>query len=148
MNTQANQSEAGTVYFVSCVKTKRTAAAAAKDLYVSDWFAKARRYVEARHSPWFILSAKYGLVAPDQRIEPYEMTLKRMSVAERRRWADAVLQSIFREVPALRHAIFLAGRSYREFLGSALRERGVTTEVPMEGLGSGKQLQWLKQYSA
>ncbi len=55
----------------------------AKDLYVSDLFRKARRYVEAKNCPWFILSAEYGLVSPEQVIAPYEKTLNHMGVAER-----------------------------------------------------------------
>lgn len=51
----------GTVFLVSCVKRKRTSAAPARDLYISDWFVKARRYVERRRARWFILSAEYGL---------------------------------------------------------------------------------------
>lgn len=139
---------AGTVIFVACVKTKREDTAAAKDLYVSDWFKKARRYVEARGLPWFILSAKHGLVAPDYQIERYGKTLKEMCACEKRDWADGVLGAISREIPDLQHAIFLAGRSYRELLTSELKKRGVKVEVPMEGLRSGQQLQWLKAHSA
>jgi hypothetical protein len=32
-----------------------------------DWFLKSRRYVEQSGAPWFILSAEYGLVPPDNR---------------------------------------------------------------------------------
>jgi hypothetical protein len=46
-----NLSSASTVYLVSCVKRKRAIPTQAKELYVSDWFVKARRYVEASHSP-------------------------------------------------------------------------------------------------
>jgi hypothetical protein len=52
------------VYLVSCVSKKRKHECSASDLYISDWFCKARRYVEASGRPWFILSAEYGLVPP------------------------------------------------------------------------------------
>lgn len=55
----------------------------AKDLYVSQWFRRARAYVETTDSPWFILSAKYGLVAPNEVIASYEQTLSHMGVQER-----------------------------------------------------------------
>ena len=51
---------------------------AGKDLYRSVWFLKARACAEAVGSCWFILSAEYGLVHPDEMIEPYEMTLDTM----------------------------------------------------------------------
>ena len=66
---------------VACVWPKRATAARAKDLYRSDWFLKARACAEAVGSCWFILSAEYGLVHPDEMIEPYEMTLDTMGAA-------------------------------------------------------------------
>ena len=36
------------------------------------WFYKARTYVERTGRPWFVLSAKYGLVHPDEVIAPYD----------------------------------------------------------------------------
>ena len=73
--------------FVSCAAKKLARPAAAKDLYMSPWFVKARRLVEAQGWPWFILSAKYGLVAPEEEVAHYEKTLNDMGVAERRDWA-------------------------------------------------------------
>lgn len=40
-----------TVYLVSCVSRKQTYACAARDLYVSDLFRKARRYAEGQAVP-------------------------------------------------------------------------------------------------
>ena len=59
-----------TVALVSCVSMKRSTPCQARDLYVSPWFLKARAYVEAGKSPWFILSAEYGLVRPDRVVAP------------------------------------------------------------------------------
>lgn len=56
---------------VSCVSKKNDYPCLARDLYVSPWFVGARRYEESLGVPWYILSAKYGLVAPDQVIAPY-----------------------------------------------------------------------------
>ena len=36
-------------------------AGAARDLYISNWFVKARDYVESTRCSWFIFSAKYGM---------------------------------------------------------------------------------------
>jgi len=53
-----------TAYLVSCVGKKRASPTLAKDLYGSEWFLRVRGFVESKGSPWFILSAKYGLVEP------------------------------------------------------------------------------------
>lgn len=58
------------MFLVSCVGDKHSKPLPARELYRSDWFLKARAYVEAQGEEWFILSAKYGLVSPDQVIAP------------------------------------------------------------------------------
>jgi hypothetical protein len=136
------------MYLVSCVSQKQDQASAARDLYVSDWFRKARQYAEASGCPWFILSAKYGLVAPDQVVAPYELTLNIMAVAERRAWAKRVDRQLAEAVPELAAVVFLAGERYREFLAEHLTDRGVAVSVPMEGLQIGKQKHWLLQHSS
>ena len=136
-----------TVYLLSCVSQKRGEACAARNLYVSDWFCKARRYAEASGCPWFILSAEYGLVSPYQVIAPYERTLNTMRVAERRLWAERVSKQLAGAAPALSRVVFLAGNRYREFLAQHLASRGITVSIPMEGLRIGEQLSWLAQHS-
>jgi hypothetical protein len=73
-----------TICLVSCVGVKRAVPAPAKYLYQSDWFAKARAYVEGIGSRWFILSAKHGLVHHDDVISRYKQTLNTMGICERR----------------------------------------------------------------
>jgi len=132
-----------TIYLVSCVSKKCATPSRARDLYISDWFMKARDYVEASHSPWFILSAEYGLVSPDEVLGPYERTLNTMSTSERKAWATKVKAQMETFLPAADRIIVFAGRRYREFLMDYLRERAGTVEVPMEGLTIGKQLHYL-----
>ncbi|ACB69111.1 conserved hypothetical protein (plasmid) [Burkholderia ambifaria MC40-6] len=134
------------LYLISCVAKKRDRAVPAKDLYVSEWFCKAREYVESRSGIWYILSAKLGLVAPDQVVEPYDQTLNRMPIAERRAWAHRVRNQMDEQLPSGPseevRCIVLAGSRYREFLMEYLNGRFVV-EIPMEHLAIGKQLQWL-----
>jgi hypothetical protein len=68
-----------------------------------------------------------------------------MPIEARRLWAKRVLQEFADTVPDAEHVTFLAGQRYREFLKDALQRRGVTAEVPMEGLDRGKQITWLGQ---
>ena len=135
----------GTVYCVSCVSQKRTQAIAAKDLYISSLFTKARHFVEESPAPWFILSAKYGLVHPDEVIEPYDLTLNNLGVADRRRWANQVLGQIQALKTKPKKIVMLAGARYREFLEPKLKDLGIQVDVPMEGLRIGEQLSWLSQ---
>ncbi len=133
------------LYLISCVSGKLSTPAPAKDLYTSDWFRKARAYVERKDQPWFILSAKHGLVHPDTVIARYEKTLNFMPVAERRAWARMVLAEVEPHLAGVGSVVFLAGQRYREFLEPALCDRGIAVIVPMAGLRIGEQLSWLGQ---
>jgi hypothetical protein len=124
---------ADTVYLVSCVFEKRPTATRARDLYTSDWFLKARNYVERTGAPWYILSAEHGLLSPDEVVAPYERTLNTMPIEARRRWAERVLAQLSLSVPLARHFTFLAGARYREFLGDLLASVGCCAAIRMRG---------------
>lgn len=81
-------SMADPIYLVACVAQKLDRRASAGELYRSDWFRKARTYVEGTGSRWFILSAAHGLVRPSQPLDPYDLPLSDLSAAERRRWGN------------------------------------------------------------
>lgn len=132
------------LYLVSCVSRKGDAPAPAKDLYQSDWFGKARVWVEQTGQPWFILSAKYGLVHPEAVIAPYEKTLNTMPAAERRDWAADTIKQLEPHLDGVESVVFLAGQRYREHLESPLQSRDIAVSAPMAGLGIGRQLAWLK----
>ncbi len=83
-----------TIYLVSCVAKKSRQPKPAGDLYESAWFRKARAYVEEQNSPWFILSAEHGLLRPDEVIAPYNRTLNKMGIRDRRAWADRVVSQV------------------------------------------------------
>jgi hypothetical protein len=129
-------------YLVSCVGLKNLAQRRAKDLYLSDWFRKARQYVEVAGSPWFILSAEHGLVEPEAVIAPYEKTLNTMGVIERRAWARHVIEQMEVSLPVCERIVVFAGSRYREFLLDYLRQRAAKVEIPLEGLRIGEQLSW------
>ena len=130
-----------TIVLISCVSQKLPHPAHAGELYTSPLFRKNLAYARSLHPDQiYILSAKYGLVALDQVIEPYDLTLNTMRSAEIKAWAERVLAQLGR-VADLRgdHFIFLAGKKYRTYLLPHL----AGYDIPMEGLGIGKQLRFL-----
>jgi hypothetical protein len=132
-----------TVYLVSCVKTKKSKKTQAQDLYQGNWFTKARAYVEQKGSPWFILSAKYGVLPPTKKIKPYEKTLLHMKVGERKAWAAKVQDQLDELVPSkCTRVVILAGSKYREFLLSYLTDRFDSVKIPLKGVTFGNQLKW------
>jgi hypothetical protein len=133
------------ICLVSCVSKKANRALPARDLYTSALFTKVRAFVERRNCPWFILSAEHGLVHPDTVIAPYEKTLNSMGIKERRAWAERVVQQMQANMPDAERIVVLAGHRYREFLLAYLHQRARAVDIPLEGKGIGKQLQWLSQ---
>ncbi|MDQ0619218.1 DUF6884 domain-containing protein [Arthrobacter globiformis] len=57
-----------TIGLVACASQKLQRPAPARELYVSQWFKKASAYAELTCDRWYILSAKHGLIYPDQEL--------------------------------------------------------------------------------
>lgn len=131
------------LHLVACVKSKASEPCRASDLYHSDWFKKARAYVQARQAPWYILSALHGIVDPNEIIAPYEKTLISMTAQERRAWGRRVTEQLNeRKHGADTQIVVLAGLTYRKPISDWMGNRAI---VPMQGMAIGQQLSWLKQ---
>ena len=108
----------------------------AKDLYISALFLGRRSYVERTCEAWRILSAEYGLVDPDEMLQPYDKALKDLGRKERRAWTREVLSAIDRILQPAPGDIFEihAGAEYRDFgLVDGLISRGCHVENPTQG---------------
>ena len=134
------------IFLVSCVKRKQCRPAPAKELYLSDLFKKSRKLVEESKCPWFILSAKHGLLHPDKVICRYDETLNQMPKKEREAWAERVKAQMADNLPDAETVVILAGERYCEFLMEYLEERFGIANVknPMKGMLIGKRKAWLK----
>lgn len=65
------------------VRQQQACASCSRRRPLSDLFRKARAYAERSADEWFVLSAMHGLVDPGDVVEPYDLTLNTMDVAER-----------------------------------------------------------------
>ena len=136
------------ILLLGCVSEKGPADVAARDLYVSTLFRLRRAYAETLGSPWFILSARHGLVRPDEVLEPYDVRLSSLPAAGRRAWGDRVfaqLQAAAAPLPG-RVFEFHAGSHYVEAVRPHLERLGAVVAWPLKGLGLGEQLHWYKQF--
>lgn len=136
------------ICLVACASSKKSTAAPAKDLYTSALLHKSRLFAEKRFDRWYILSAKHGLVSPDQTLKPYDRTLKRLSHEERQRWAQRTFEQLLTETDSGDDITLLAGASYRAGLSGLLEKRGHKVFVPTTGMSIGKQLQWLERVNS
>jgi hypothetical protein len=130
---------------IGCVKEKRTGRHPARDLYTSALFLGRRARAEETGKPWFVLSSKFGLVAPDEIIETYDVALKELPVPERERWAAQVLAAVEVRIGKLvgKTVEVHAGAAYRVHgLTGGLRLRGARVVTPLEHLRQGEQRAW------
>lgn len=134
-----------TIVLIACVGQKQGRPMPAQDLYTSAWFRKAAAYARRQADAWYILSAKHGLVLPENVIEPYDMTLNTMKPASRRTWALQALLRLYDKLKPGDRVIILAGKHYREFLVPSLEKWGCQVEIPLEGLRIGEQLSWFNK---
>ena len=128
---------------ISCVSKKLDRPARSKDLYTSTLFKLSYRYATSlKPDTIFILSAKYGLLSCDDVVAPYDITLNEMNAGDVKKWSERVLAELRKRTDLQKDLfVFLAGQKYRKYLLPHVNN----LEIPMEGLGIGKQLSWLKQ---
>jgi hypothetical protein len=126
-----------TIVLVSCCGNKLKGSHRAEDIYQSELFIKSRAYAIREGDSWAILSAKHGVIAPGDIIEDYDKTLNAMSASEVRDWGNIVIEKLAKW--KCERIIVLAGNRYCNWITNEW-----ITERPMEGLGIGQQLAWLK----
>ena len=130
-----------TIILISCVGKKKKKKTETQNLYISTLFKKSLKYAKSlKPDKIYVLSAEYGLLDLNQKIEPYDKTLNKMSSNEIRKWANSVLDQL-QKVASLDkdNFIILAGNNYRKFLLQHIKNY----KVPLLGLTIGKQFKWL-----
>lgn len=112
----------------------------AQDAYTGYPFKVNVAYACAFASSWFILSAKYGLLRPDDQISgPYDVSFNR-------RTSNPIGPDVIRDqIPAFRldacpAIVALGGRAYREILQAALEPFDIAIYAPFAGLSLGKSV--------
>jgi hypothetical protein len=107
-------------------------------------FERRHHYATTSGLPWFILSAKFGLLAPDDVIGPYDVYLKEQSPAYRKAWGEFVVAQLGRQLPNLRGLTIEvhAGEAYVTPLQTPLAAYGATLVAPLAHLRQGEQLAW------
>lgn len=128
---------------IACSSEKRSYKSKARDLYISPLFKGSLKYAENQNPDGiFILSAKHGLLGLDKVIESYDQSLNDMRKGERFIWASKVHNQLEEVADLYMDSFtFLAGLKYRKHLTPLINH----WHAPMEGLGIGKQLAWLKK---
>ena len=130
---------------ISCSKSKGGHSDFARNMYVSPLYRKSVMVAEGWGLSFSILSAKYGLIDPEEIIEPYDLTLKGAPKQFKSEWARKVDAQIRSSIDPNKQLIVLAGDDYYVPLIEAGAGRPLNFFAPMRGLSLGNRLVFLNQ---
>jgi hypothetical protein len=155
---EESKGAASRVVLVACSKSKLNTPAHAQALYKGQLFEKSKAYAKqlvenGEADAWYILSAKHGLVEPQEMIDPYDETLADASVEEKREWGKQVNLKLGEVAPTYHTPvthIILGGKDYyepiRSFYENVHDVTRRTFTAPFEGMaGNGEMMQWLDE---
>jgi len=118
---------------VQCTDSKRDERSMAQNLYdESTYFCKMRNYAIATGKPWFILSAKHGLVHPNTKLEPYDEF--GLSVSLSQKIAEQLKLKEYDEVE------IIAGSKYTDTLTPELESHGIEVIELCRGMSIGERM--------
>lgn len=123
------------VALVGCCGPKLSSRAPAFELYTSQLFRLARAFAERTCDAWLILSAKHGVVRPENVLEPYDCRLEHLTAEQLAWWHSRVRHELATQFPGATF-VLLAGEAYAAGLA------GLTVERPLRGLGIGQRIAW------
>ena len=136
------------IALVGCTKSKNKFRCEAQKMYLkSSLFKKEVRYIKHnKYDKWFILSAKYGLLKPDDIIEPYELTLNNFNKKELIKWSKNVWSDLKKQVGQKDEIDFLCGSNYRKYLIDFFNNNSIKYNILLEGLSIGNQLKFYNDF--
>lgn len=109
----------------ACSQTKMASTAdvkaKAKDMYQGRLFKLTRKLSEQQDWKYVIISAKYGLLFPDESIEGYEKFLKTKKDIERIK--HKVIRKLQKIIPDYDRILVIAGKNYREVIRELIDDR-------------------------
>jgi hypothetical protein len=132
------------IVLIACSKHKADHSCKASELYSSPLFKLSLAYAhKLQPEQIFILSAKHGLVGLKDTLSPYDKTLHGLPRSAQLKWSNQVFTQLSQRTnPAQDTYIFLTGKLYQQDLLPLLPKH----QLPLEGLGLGKRLAFLKNH--
>lgn len=132
------------LYLVGCSREKLAGTHAARDLYTSTRFTRARKHIERIGAPWAILSGKHGLVSPKTKLATYDVDLSKQSATYLREWSATVLKELEKLAPTPRMVVVLADVPYYAGWAPALEKLGHRIHIPGRTGSSTTAEAWLE----
>lgn len=135
------------VVLAQCTNAKRDGTHPARELYdESDYFRKQRAYARSVGDQWFVQSAEYGLLHPDDVVPSYNAHAKDLD--DPGAWGEEIAEDVDSRVPAGVVIEILGGAKYADPLTPALERRGFEVKEPLRGCGIGERMAALDERTA
>ena len=126
--------EAGRVVLVGSSGELAGSARPARELFASSGFARARESAVRSGHPWFVLSAKHGLLDPDDVVGPFAVLIGDQPAGYRTAWAEWVVVQLADRVRLAGVTVEVhGGVDFAQALKAPLERRGARTEIPLPG---------------
>lgn len=104
----------------------------AAELFRGPGFVRARELATASGTPWFVLSAKHGLLDPADVVGPFDLQLGERSSAYRSAWGEWVVAQLGERVPLEGAVVEVhGGVDFAQPLRQPLGERGAGLELAL-----------------
>jgi hypothetical protein len=103
-------------------------------MFRSDGFARAREHAVHSGAPWFVLSAKHGLLHPDDVISPFEIQIDDQPAAYRTAWGEWVVAQLADRLQLDGVTVEVhGGVDFAQPLRQPLARRGAALDLPLPG---------------
>ena len=104
------------------------------ELFRSPGFANARAHAERSGLPWFVLSAKHGLLDPADVVSPYDVQIDERSATYRAAWGEWVVAQLSERVQLEGVTVEVhGGVDFAQPLRQPLSRRGAALDLPLPG---------------
>jgi hypothetical protein len=132
------------IALIACTKSKADDVLPAALLYRSPLFRKSLLYALGKTDRVYILSAKHGVLQLADSIEPYELSIKRLSATEKKAWVTKVSDQLTKLISAVDKVHILAGLEYTAPLLPIFQSIGCRIISPLAGKSLGQRISWLR----
>ena len=140
-NLDTIQNNSKTLVITGCSKSKAETdvPVPARELYTGQLFKSVKRYTEEMNFPFYVISAKYGLISSDTMVEKYDKVLRTAADVEFIR--PQVEQELLKILPEFDSVLVIAGENYRKTLAKIVDDKFIFLKTK----GIGYTLQALKK---
>ncbi|NHJ04524.1 MAG: hypothetical protein EAX90_06855 [Candidatus Heimdallarchaeota archaeon] len=113
-------------------------------MYTSPRFYWIKKYAISNSKQWYILSAKYGLLKPNDIIEPYDVQLSTLTKKQLEKWVENTVNSINKKININDKVLFIGDDFYYDALKLKLKEKGYSFQSFMYGKSLDEKISFIK----